>query len=88
MHGRYLSYRGLESRIEKAFMAVGFRLEPIAWQTILGEIFPEIYLGDDVVYPTPTKRPKPKQSPTKTHGVIGLDLVEIEGDGEGESGEN
>jgi len=88
MEGRHLSHRGLEARIEAAYTAVGFRLEPIAWEQICTTVFPEIYLGDDVVYPTPTKRPKPKQSPTKTHGVIGLELVEIEGDGEGESGEN
>jgi len=88
MHGRFLSHRGLEARIEAAYTAIGCRMEPDQWQTILGEVFPEVYLGDDVVYPAPSRRPKPKQSPTKTHGVIGLELVEIEGDGEGESGEN
>ena len=88
MECRHLSYRGLEARVEKAYEAIGCRMDPTAWQTILGEIFPEAYEGPTMVFPEPSRRPKPKQSAPKLHGAFGISLTEFEMEDEGESGEN
>jgi hypothetical protein len=88
MEGRYLSHRGLEARIERAYEVVGHRMEPAQWETILGEIFPEAYEGPTMVFPEPSRKPKPKQTAPKLHGAFGVSLTEFEMEDEGESGEN